>query len=337
MSAYGVSAPSVPVIAVDARKRANLRVLQRIDSSIVDIIGSATHVVLYQFHDTHQQWEKCNVEGSLFVVKRDMSSAASTNERATSPASVRFKLIILNRNSTENLEVCITVGFQMQLREPYLIFRDSTSSSKKNGGGAIIRGIWFHSADERAAVSSLLDRVVRSQAHVADLEEKHSKDSPTANEVVTEEMTDENATTGNNNSGKREQHAVHTISSSSQAGVAGGFVPTTPNNSNNVATTNVAFESGVDAGAAAAALLSPLSLSGASTLLDQSDQQQQQQQQQVKPQHRPQQNVILDKKTLQLTLLSLIQDERFLDLIHAQYLKVAHARAKNATDKTGKK
>lgn len=37
-------------------------------------------------------------------------------------------------------------------------------------------------------------------------------------------------------------------------------------------------------------------------------------------------NLTLDKKSLQLALLSLIQDERFLDLIHAQYLKVANAR-----------
>ena len=36
---------------------------------------------------------------------------------------------------------------------------------------------------------------------------------------------------------------------------------------------------------------------------------------------------MLDKKSLQLALLSLIQDDRFLDLLHAQYLKVAHARA----------
>ena len=39
------------------------------------------------------------------------------------------------------------------------------------------------------------------------------------------------------------------------------------------------------------------------------------------------QNLVLDKKSLQLSLLSLIQDERFLDLIHAQYLKVVHTRA----------
>jgi mRNA-decapping enzyme 1B len=38
--------------------------------------------------------------------------------------------------------------------------------------------------------------------------------------------------------------------------------------------------------------------------------------------------VALDKKSLQLALLSLIQDDRFLDLLHSQYLRVVHARVK---------
>jgi mRNA-decapping enzyme 1B len=37
-------------------------------------------------------------------------------------------------------------------------------------------------------------------------------------------------------------------------------------------------------------------------------------------------NAPLDKKSLQLALLSLIQDDRFLDIIHAQYLRVVKAR-----------
>ena len=48
----------------------------------------------------------------------------------------------------------------------------------------------------------------------------------------------------------------------------------------------------------------------------------------------PKQTPILDKKSLQSSLLSLLQDERFLDLIHAQYVKVSHARSKKeSTDK----
>lgn len=38
--------------------------------------------------------------------------------------------------------------------------------------------------------------------------------------------------------------------------------------------------------------------------------------------------VALDKKSLQLALLSLIQDDRFLDLLHSQYLKVVRTRTR---------
>ena len=52
------------VISEEAKRAANLRVLQRADSSIVDIVGSATHVVLYEFNAASQAWEKRNVEGA---------------------------------------------------------------------------------------------------------------------------------------------------------------------------------------------------------------------------------------------------------------------------------
>jgi hypothetical protein len=42
---------------------------------------------------------------------------------------------------------------------------------------------------------------------------------------------------------------------------------------------------------------------------------------------RPSNTFVLDKKSLQLTLLSLIQDDRFIDLVHSQYLKVVRTRA----------
>lgn len=55
------------------------------------------------------------------------------------------------------------------------------------------------------------------------------------------------------------------------------------------------------------------------------------QQQSQQPSQPPQ--VVIDKKSLQLTLLSLIQDERFIDLIHAQYLKVVNARGQQGGGK----
>jgi hypothetical protein len=42
----------------------------------------------------------------------------------------------------------------------------------------------------------------------------------------------------------------------------------------------------------------------------------------------------LDKKSLQLALLSLIQEDRFLDLLHAQYLKVVRAHQQQQKSKS---
>ena len=223
------------LIDEDARRVANLRVLQRMDAMIVDIEGSATHCVLYEFNEISQSWEKKDVEGSLFVAKR----------------SAGFKLVIMNRNSRKNLDVPITSTFQMQVRDPYLIFRDTapaTSATNKKR----IRGIWFHDSNERQIISTLLQRIVKSLS-----------------------STMEQSLPNNNTSSQFNKKSMDT--------------PT-----------------------AAAALLSPLTLEPTTTS--------------TTPVANPG-NILLDKKSLQLSLMSLLQDERFLDLIHAQYLKVAHARA----------
>ena len=229
-------------IAVDEeeRRKANLRVLQRIDNSILDITGSATHVVLYEFNEAAQAWEKKDVEGSLFVAKRSDSP--------------RFKMIVLNRSSKENLDVPLTSRFQMQVREPYLIFREDKGKNANK-----IRGIWFHDGNEREDIAFLLKKIVKILVDTAKLEQKNAQKMDPDPQAA-----------------------------------------------------------GMNHGDAASALLSPLSINsngsessmnGESSLLS----------------HH--QNLKLDKKNLQLSLMSLLQDERFLDLIHAQYLKVAHARA----------
>lgn len=218
-----------------ARKEANLRLLQRsIDRSISDIWESATHVVLYEFRQDAQNWEKSDVEGSMFLaVKPDNG----------------YLLVILNRNSRDNYPIPLSRDFQLQHSDPYLIFRQQLN------GETQIRGIWFPNPTERIAMNDTLNKALEAL--------------------------------------KNPKPPAASIS-----------VP--------------AAAAAVDQGAALSALLSPVSLSDntatARTLRQDSPSQQANQ-------------PTLDKKSLQLALLSLIQDDRFLDLIHAQYLKVAHARA----------
>ena len=243
----------------EARRKANLRVLQRLDSLILDIQGSATHVVLYEFSVDSQQWEKTGCEGSLFIAKRSESP--------------RFKLVVLNRNSKENLEVPITGKFQMQVQEPYLIFRET-----KGDGVVQIRGIWFHDSAEREAVSTLLTRIVSSLEQIEQLEEKHSHDAEAL--------------------GVRQQQQQQQSAGSINQQVA-----------------------------AAGAAMQGLSVSPAAAAAAPADGSADSAKQPHRHHHHASNNLVLDKKSLQLSLLSLIQDERFLDLIHAQYLKVAQARA----------
>eukprot|EP00980_Cylindrotheca_fusiformis_P023159 scaffold10199_cov146-Cylindrotheca_fusiformis.AAC.16 len=226
-----------------ARKEANLRLLQRsTDPAISDILGSATHVVLYKFSQSTQSWEKSNVEGSLFLAVRPSG----------------FLLVIVNRNSPDNYPIELTAKFQLQHQDPYLIFRQEENNE------TVIRGIWFPHANERVILNDLLNNVL-----------------------------------------ERLRSAPPTPPAPPPAAAAPP--PRAPSTSSSV--------SSFDQGAAFAALLSPLSLNSEAPQL--------RQQSPSQTSNQP----MLDKKSLQLSLLSLIQDERFIDLLHAQYLKVARARA----------
>lgn len=234
----------------EARKEANLRLLQRsMDPSISDILGSATHVVLYKFSQSTQSWEKSNVEGGLFLAVRPSG----------------FLLVIVNRNSPDNYPIELSANFQLQHQDPYLIFRQVEK------GETVIRGIWFPNADERALVNDLLNKVLAKL-----------RSAPPPAPVPPRAPVPSVSTTA---------------------------VPT------------------LDHGAAFAVLMSPLTLNSntAAAAPDATPQSTTNIRQQSPSQASNQ--PMLDKKSLQLALLSLIQDERFIDLLHAQYLKVAQARA----------
>ena len=277
----------------EARRTANLRVLQRLDPQIVDLAITASHVVLYQFSLQTQQWIKCNIEGSLFVTKRSDVP--------------RFKLIISNRNSTENLEVGITSTFQMQLREPYLIFRDSAAAAAAAADAAIdsapdeaIRGLWFHDGKEREQVHSYLENVVKSLQKIEEMEREHGPPPS----LMNHDQNNDDADSNNDNVTTRGPVEVNT-------NAAGAALLSTLhlNDNKNTAPTTTTSQSTT---AQPTRTTQSTNTTNSSTSSSSSS---------------SQLPNTLDKKSLQLALLSLIQDERFLDLIHAQYLKVASSRA----------
>uniref|UniRef100_A0A2C9V7Z4 mRNA-decapping enzyme C-terminal domain-containing protein n=1 Tax=Manihot esculenta TaxID=3983 RepID=A0A2C9V7Z4_MANES len=76
----------MPNLDQQSTKMLNLTVLQRIDPFIEEILITAAHVTFYEFNIESNQWSRKDVEGSLFVVKRN-----------TQP---RFQFIVMNRRNT---------------------------------------------------------------------------------------------------------------------------------------------------------------------------------------------------------------------------------------------
>ncbi|KAH0453179.1 hypothetical protein IEQ34_017503 [Dendrobium chrysotoxum] len=76
----------MPNLDQQSTKVLNLTVLQRIDPYVEEILMTAAHVTFYEFSIEQNRWSRKDVEGSLFVVKRN-----------TQP---RFQFIVMNRRST---------------------------------------------------------------------------------------------------------------------------------------------------------------------------------------------------------------------------------------------
>uniref|UniRef100_A0A7S0S2H6 WH1 domain-containing protein n=1 Tax=Chlamydomonas leiostraca TaxID=1034604 RepID=A0A7S0S2H6_9CHLO len=114
----------------------NLAVLKRLDPEVEQVLGNAAHVCLYVMSLETQAWERKNVEGSLFLLKR-----------RTNP---RFQIVVLNKLATENYYETIHGGFEVEIQAPYLMYTQ---------GDGKVHGIWFYEEKDLDAVAGLLSRV----------------------------------------------------------------------------------------------------------------------------------------------------------------------------------
>jgi hypothetical protein len=129
----------------DVKLAANLAVLQRMDPSISEVLCNAAHVTLYLFSEETSTWQKLNVEGSLFVVRR-----------AREP---HHQYIVMNRRSADNyVEDISSPKFAIQDADPYLMYRNQTDQ---------IVGIWFYDAAERVVVAKLLREITDAYKQLA--------------------------------------------------------------------------------------------------------------------------------------------------------------------------
>ncbi|TKY61959.1 mRNA-decapping enzyme protein [Spatholobus suberectus] len=127
-----------PNLDQQSTKVLNLTVLQRIDPFIDEILFTAAHVSFYDFNIESNQWSRKDVEGSLFVVKRN--------------SQPRFQFIVMNRRNTDNL-VENLLDFEYELKKPYLLYRNAAQE---------VNGIWFYNPDECEEVANLFNRILNA-------------------------------------------------------------------------------------------------------------------------------------------------------------------------------
>nr|XP_045004323.1 mRNA-decapping enzyme 1B-like [Jaculus jaculus] len=89
----------------------SLAALQRHDPYINSIVDMASQVALYTFGHRANEWEKTDVEGTLFVYTRS--------------ASPKHGFTIMNRLSMENRTEPITKDLDFQLQDPFLLYRNA--------------------------------------------------------------------------------------------------------------------------------------------------------------------------------------------------------------------
>ncbi|PRQ32382.1 putative mRNA-decapping enzyme subunit 1, PH domain-containing protein [Rosa chinensis] len=133
----------MPNLDQQSTKVLNLTVLQRNDPFVEEILMTSTHVTFYKFDTNTSQWSRKDVEGSLFVVKRN--------------AQPRFQFIVMNRLNTENLVEDLLGDFECEVQLPYLLYRNAARE---------VNGIWFYNASECEEVANLFSRILGAYSKV---------------------------------------------------------------------------------------------------------------------------------------------------------------------------
>ncbi|KAL9236218.1 hypothetical protein vseg_010917 [Gypsophila vaccaria] len=132
-----------PNLDEEGTKTLNLTVLQRIDPCILDILLTSAHVSFYQFNILLNQWSRKDVEGSLFVVKRN--------------AEPWYQFIVMNRRNTENLVENLLGDFEYEIQMPYLLYKNAAQE---------VNGIWFYNTHECEEVANLINRIIDSYPRI---------------------------------------------------------------------------------------------------------------------------------------------------------------------------
>ncbi|XP_072391539.1 uncharacterized protein DCP1 [Diabrotica undecimpunctata] len=163
--------------------RMSVTSIKRVDPYVKDILASATHVALYNFNTSINEWEKTETEGALFIYSRNGEPFHS--------------IMVMNRLNTDNLIEPIVKDFEYQMQAPFLLYRNSKSK---------IFGIWFFNREECIRITVLVESIMKGLKDTGDEKSKKKGNNVDIFSMLSKAQEDFNRT-------PTKQDAVPTFSS----------------------------------------------------------------------------------------------------------------------------
>ncbi|XP_053455560.1 mRNA-decapping enzyme 1A isoform X4 [Nycticebus coucang] len=136
-----------------AGQEMSLAALKQNDPYITSIADLTGQVALYTFCPKANQWEKTDIEGTLFVYRRS--------------ASPYHGFTIVNRLNMHNLVEPVNKDLEFQLHEPFLLYRNASLS---------IYSIWFYDKNDCHRIAKLMADVVEEETRRS--QQARDKQSP---------------------------------------------------------------------------------------------------------------------------------------------------------------
>ncbi|CAB3405836.1 unnamed protein product [Caenorhabditis bovis] len=129
----------------DAKKKAvaaelaakNLAQIQKIDPCASKILDKVAHTALYKFNKEKNQWEKTDIDGTMFIYSR-----------VDRPL---YSIMIANRQSPDDYIEPITASLQINVDNNYLFF------CKTDG---TINGLWFYDQKDTKRIAGLVQKLI---------------------------------------------------------------------------------------------------------------------------------------------------------------------------------
>lgn len=128
----------------------NLTVLRRYNPDIERIVSIAPFVVVYTFSPDLQQWEKCGIEGTLFVCQL---------------TGLRYTVMMLNRKSLDNFVTELLSADDVEITEQYVILQAAGED-----GTPQIYGLWiFSDGETQPSTREVIAQTIQSCAMQAQI------------------------------------------------------------------------------------------------------------------------------------------------------------------------